>query len=372
MFFNVVPRISFEGEPAGGGASTPATPDANRPAIGDKEMEKIFGPDDVEPGIGPEEPITPTVEKQDGAAAPADGKEAAADGKEVAAADPMAQLDEFLKEGESAPSDDSAGAKPDAEPAPAASATPEIQQVSEWAKNPDIAKQAVSLASTAFQIDQALAQGDGASALKHFDASAVDTLKKHFFENYQDEFADWYVKGSGNKPDGKPNAAAPSIKDAPEFRAIEAKLDQALSKLSDRERREIEAETRVKAERNQREWEGKFTGYWDELWKRAGVDDADDRLFLKGAVMQSVAADPKAKKTLEGGKLHPIGLAFRDVFKKWSDRTAGAKQASGNGAAPAAVADEEVVKIDPNAGDFDPEKARSSFIRAKFSKIFGE
>lgn len=337
-----------------------------RPPLGASDFAKVFGEEpaattsgDPEPGTTEtsetptETPATPAAEGTEGHEAP----------------DPMASINEFV---DGFKDEEEPVAEVAKKPEESVAVEPEAQQIQEWVKNPEAGKEAVRYAVAAYHMTQALNGGKAKEALAFIAAPAQELLKDYFFETFKDEFA---LKIAGEEP-AKPSAPSAEVKQLQaDLAARDARIQAIEQKLTAKDKQELDAQQAAERSKQLQQRKDRFEGYFNELFNRAKVTDADERDALQGWVMRQVSKDPNAIAQVQKGQLAPLGKAFQTIFPKWSSRRVGVKTETtvkADGAPkPGGAASEPSTAskgFDPN---FDAEDSRSNFISRSLKKVAG-
>lgn len=395
---------------SGSSGSPPAVPTGDRPAITQADLDRISG-EHTDDDAGASDGTTAVgdqakVEPKTGEGSDSQKGDSSDNGQ---GADPLARLDEYLaddananvdpdgknvKDGKDGDvvADDKSGTGDttgDTGSKPTDARSQAVAQVKSWSENPEHAEEAVSFATAAYEMDQALQKGDISGALNYLAPESIEKITRHLFEANRDKFADWYVDGTDNKSGtaGKNAPAADSInttsaiENHPVVKQLRDELARLTGKVDGREQREQQDARDLKVSNGIRDRQQKVSGYWDALFEKSGVEDQDVKDMLSGWTMRVIANDPDARKAVGEGKLHPIGLKFREVFSKHLKQNGGAAaNVSGNGNGnsdnaenpPSDNGAETSIIGDLSDKNFDEDEHRRGFLRRHMSRVFGD
>lgn len=183
--------------------------------------------------------------------------------------------------------------------------SPELQTIESWTKDPQLAKEAVSYASQGHALNEAFRSGDMARVEAQFDKSAWKHIVNHVWETHKDEL----IQRAVDEQNG--------VKYDPRTELLERQLQELTTKLTAREQRELQDKQLQEQSRQAQDRTTRFNQTWTELFNAVKVSDPTDQKFLRGAVMETLAADPKKIAQVSQGNFKDVRLAFREVYQTW-------------------------------------------------------
>ncbi len=268
--------------------------------------------------------------------------------------DDLKNLDALIEQGKAA-----------VQPTPEVPATPEVESIQLWAKDPVIAKRAVTAVEQFFALDKAASSGDFEGVLKQFAPQFTTGLFDYIYKTQKEQFAQRLV----DELEGTPKAD-------PRLSKLEQELTEMRGMLTERQKREMadqEGQQRVQSKQ-------RYDAYWDAVFKSVNVTDQKHQRMLRGAVMDELSRNPAAAANVRAGRYGDIGQVFKPIYVDWIAERKAADTAKGAArdqqeqrkTGQLATATASTTPNETAEADFDEDGKRSqSFMKRELSKIKG-